>query len=175
MNGLLESRIKSVWRIRSIALTMLLLLCAGHAAGQLPPKVRQQSTMGWQEQVEFDVRLKGVPIYVDGVQVKPSATVKLVTGLRFKSLQTRYFAYTVPCWNKTAPCPKVAFITIQAFVRLPWNAGRVNVTKYMLCDSAECSLPDIIPIQAKPGEGYSFRYDRVKAVWDPVPFVVTFP
>jgi hypothetical protein len=132
------------------------------AWAQMPPVSAQQRN--WlHTATDFEVRLKNAG----------GATVKLVT-LKFPSLNNRYFTYTVVCWNTASACPVVASATVRAYVKMPW-AGRVNVTRFVLCDASECTMPVFAPLQAKTGEGYKFTYDRVKALWSPVPSVVAVP
>ena len=146
------------------------LLCAiglaallGQVQAQMPLAKPQAST--WAELVEFEFRLKGVPSATGTV-----ATVKLIKA-KFPTLNATKFGLDEPCWNKTSVCPVVVSATAQVFIKLPWST-RLNVTKYVLCEASECLLPPFAQMQAKPGEGYRFRYNRLTAVWDTPPSVI---
>jgi hypothetical protein len=143
-----------------------LMLLSFPAFGQAP--VQPQSIGGLAEFVEFDIRFKGV-----ATATNPAPTVKLASAVKFPTLEGQYFRHTEPCWNKTSACPVVVSATVQIFVRLPWIGTRTNVTRYLLCAGTECAMPSFQPMTAKPGEGFQFEYDRVKAVWNGVPSVVS--
>ena len=133
------------------------------AMAQMPLAKPQAST--WAELVEFEFRLRGVPNAAGTV-----STARLIKA-RFATLNATAFTHTEPCWNTASACPVVASATVRIFIKLPWST-RLNVTKYVLCEASECLLPPFAQMQAKVGEGYSFRYNRLTAAWDTPPRVV---
>ena len=149
------------------ALTFIALLAATPAAAQSPPPVQPQP--GLHKLVSVEVRLKGAPT-ATGEQ---GSTVRLIT-FSPQNADSRTFILTQACWNKTAICPAVHAATVRLYLKLPWST-RLNVTRFVLCGSTECTLPHFAPIQAKPGQAYKFSYDRVEAIWTETPSVVVAP
>jgi hypothetical protein len=155
-----------------IALLALALLPLAVAAQTVPPSpnVTPQTVTGLQDYIEVDVRLKGI-----ATATNPSPTIRVVGAARWEPMNGRYFTLDVPCWNKSSACPPVAGVTFQVFFRLTGSASRTNVTRFTgMCGllTTECIAPWFVPITAKPGESYRFRYDRVAANWDATPTVV---
>lgn len=149
-----------VRRLISVLSTIAMVLpCA--VLAQAPPA--QPQTTNWlSERVEVEVRLKTV-----------AGTTAHLAVFRFGNLGARYLTILVPCWNKVRACPEIAGATVRLYITLPWSQ-RLNVTRFVLCASSECSLPAISPpIRANPGQSYDLRYDRVNAVWYQPPAVVT--
>ena len=135
----------------------------GAAQAQSLPPVQPQP--GLHTLVTLEIRLKGAP-----TATNPSPTVKLYTW-KLENADSRRFTLVVPCWNTKSTCPQVLAATVRVYVKLPWVAN-VNVTRFVLCDGSECGLPKFAPLVAKPGEGYRFSYNRIRAVWVEVPSVV---
>lgn len=148
---------------------LLLMLFAMPAMAQVP--VSQPTTLNWLgEMVEIELRLRGPSSTTPVTKLADLPTVKIVT-VKFTNYWARNLTYTVPCWNKTTTCPKVLAVSYRVMLKLPWST-RVNVTRYTNCDASECLLAGVFtPLQAKPGEGYSFNFDRVNAVWASQPSI----
>jgi hypothetical protein len=149
------------------AVLLVLLMACTSAFAQMP-RVEKLSRAWFNDKIEFELRLKTTS--ASGAQ----STAKLITK-RFANINARYYTHTEPCWNKTSACPKIDAVTARAYLTLPW-LPRTNITKFLLCNASECALsPWAIPIQAKPGEGYFFDFDRVGGEWRTVPSVVKLP
>jgi hypothetical protein len=118
----------------------------------------------YNDKVEVELRLKG-----PATTTNASPTIRVAT-IRFANVNARYFEHVWPCWNTASSCPQVTGVTARIYLKLPWT-GRVNVTRYILCNGTECSLPNFPAIAAKPGEVYALSYDRIKAVWRVTPYI----
>jgi hypothetical protein len=152
----------------------LLALVSFAASAQVP--VSQPMSGRWFSNVlEIELRLKGEPAAGKQVKAVNDLPTRRVVRVKFRNYNARYLTYTVPCWNKVSACQSVIAVTYRVMLKLPWSQ-RLNVTKYVNCQAVECLLAGVFaPLVAKPGEGYSFRYDRVEAVWAPAPNVVALP
>ena len=147
----------------------LLLALAPALVGAQPPPVQPQP--GLHNYLEVEVRLKGNP-----TATNPSPTLKVsnLTGWQ-PTVDARYFNGSIPCWRTAAACPPVVAATARVYLKLPWLLTRVNVTRFVLCDASECLLPPFTVMIAKPGQAFSFNYDRVDAVWKEPPTVISAP
>lgn len=115
-----------------------------------------------------EIRLKGAPTLTN-----PSPTVRL-SKVVFKNLDSKTFIHTEACWNAKTACPLVVAATVRVFIELPW-LGRVNVSRFVLCNATECLLPAFAPLSANPGQAYRFSYDRYTAAWTEPPAVIHLP
>ena len=150
-------------------LVLALMLAWPLAARAQPPPVQPQP--GLHNYLEVEVRLKGNP-----TATNPSPTLRLekLTGWA-PTADARYFNGAIACWRTTSTCPPVVGATARLYLKLPWIATRVNVTRFVLCDASECVLPPFAAMSAKPGEFFNFNYDRVAAVWKVQPSVTAVP
>ena len=151
---------------------LLLALLAFPAWAQVPTS--QPTTANWfADLIEIELRLRGAPTGAV-TQLADMPTVKVVTA-KMPNYWARNYVYTVPCWNKTTVCPKVIAVSYRVMLKLPWST-RMNVTRFTNCEASECLLAGVFaPLQAKPGQGYSFNFDRIEAVWGAAPAVVSVP
>lgn len=139
----------------------VLALFFGAAQAQTLPPVQPQP--GLQNLIEIETRLKRA----DG------STARLLKETP-PTIDARTFVAVIPCWNRTTTCPQIVSATVQLYIRLPWST-RMNVTRFVLCNGSECLLPPFAALQARPGEAYRFRYDRVSAQWAEPPTVIPAP
>lgn len=145
----------------------IVLLFACSAQAQTIPPVQPQ--FGLQALVTLEIRLKGAAVV--GSTTPP--TVRLAKW-QPATMDARTFTFTQFCWNTKSSCPQVASATVRVYLHLPWLPN-VNVTRFVLCNAPECTLPTFAPLVAKPGEAYRFSYDRVTAQWVTPPGIVKQP
>lgn len=151
-----------------LRLLLTLTLLASFAAQAQMPKVEKLSRSWFNDKVEFELRLKTKNAKGE------ESTARLVT-VKFANINARYYKHTEPCWNKASACPAIGGVTVRAYLTTPW-LPRTNITRFLLCNGTECQLdPWVNPIQAKPGEGYAFDFDRVGGKWRTMPSVVKLP
>lgn len=154
-------------RLFVILLLSLPLLPVG---AQTPPNVTSRSASWLDEAMEVDIRLRGQPTASNPA----GPLVRLISAQKFDPQNNAViYNLTIPCWNVVSACPAVHGLTFQVFLRLP-NGARQNVTPYSGRCGVEstCVVAWFPPIAAKPGDGYKFRYDSVKAVWVETPSVI---
>ena len=146
--------------------TLLLALLTFPAFAQTIRPIQPQ--FGLQALVTLEIRLKGAP-----TANNPLPTVRLVKW-QPATMDARTFTFTQFCWNTKSSCPQVVAATVRLYLNLPWLSN-VNVTRFVLCNAPECTLPTFAPFVAKPGEAYRFSYDRVTAQWVTPPGIVKQP
>ncbi|MDH4172176.1 MAG: hypothetical protein OEW90_00925 [Betaproteobacteria bacterium] len=153
------------------ALFLFLTLCPVSLGAQVP--VSQPTSPNWFGQnLEIELRMKGPPAAGSQVSVLSDLPTRRIEKVVFKDYNARYLNYVVPCWNTKSACPEIIAVTYRVMLKLPWS-NRLNVTKYTNCSASECLLAGVfLPLRAKPGEGYSLKFDRVSGLWAETPIVV---